>query len=573
MGLCYSKTKEKNNGKINTYPNETNQEQNNNIQNNQSIKKNNQKARVNEKVENGNENPNMNMQNKNDNSNNNIDINELKDINNEEEEKAEVNPLNNYPDFDDTVINKEIEDDGTVKGLKENIQYYDLIVYCNSFKRLFNKIGWYYKYSDKYKDLILNLETIKNDSFCSIGILGESNVGKTFILNKISKEENEDEKLPSGITKKTYGLSVKYFEKMNKQKKKSHFFLYDTEGSSEPLIEENKKENNIKNETKLIEKVEEYADDMKTSEYLLSKFIQNNSNIIIVVIGQLTLTAQELIYNIKYEVKKGKVYEKIIILHNLQNLYTLKDINYYIDNTLRKSVYNNMYKRKFISLDDNDKKTSEFYYFIEYTTINRERKEIIHLIMGNDNEKYSECINLNKQTLKYINDSIIEVNVNNEKSKDVIENVKQYIQEDWILNKKVKNDVYKNNIGHIFCSEHNHVNNLNGGNGDNFLSINSLDYTYYIENNKKFIIKIELVGANEKNTKCLYIIKKERGTFKAKNEIKKDENGSNKEFNILFHFNDENINFSKSKSHNIKNGIITITYDISLEKPEDNEMR
>ena len=82
-----------------------------------------------------------------------------------------------------------------------------------------------------------------------------------------------------------------------------------------------------------------------------------------------------------------------------------------------------------------------------------------------------------------------------------------------------------------------------------------------------------MVGANEKNTKCLYIIKKERGTFKAKIEIKKDENGSNKEFNILFHFNDENINFSKSKSHNIKNGIITITYDISLEKPEDNEMR
>ena len=192
MGLCYSKTKEKEN----------------NNQNKQTNKKNNQKTRVNEKVENGNENPNMNMQNKNDNSNNNIDINELKDINNEEEEKAEVNPLNNYPDFDDTVINKEIEDDGTVKGLKENIQYYDLIVYCNSFKRLFNKIGWYYKYSDKYKDLISNLETIKNDSFCSIGILGESNVGKTFILNKISKEENEDEKLPSGITKKTYGIRM-----------------------------------------------------------------------------------------------------------------------------------------------------------------------------------------------------------------------------------------------------------------------------------------------------------------------------------------------------------------------------
>ena len=84
---------------------------------------------------------------------------------------------------------------------------------------------------------------------------------------------------------------------------------------------------------------------MKTSEYLFYKFIQYNSNIIIIVVGQLTLSAQELIYNIKYEIKKGKVYDKILIIHNLQNLYTLEDINNYIDNTLRKSVYNNLYKK------------------------------------------------------------------------------------------------------------------------------------------------------------------------------------------------------------------------------------
>jgi hypothetical protein len=57
-------------------------------------------------------------------------------------------------------------------------------------------------------------------------------------------------KLPSGISKKTLGLSVKYFTIKNNQGKESHFYLYDTEGSSEPLIEENKKD--IKTETKLI---------------------------------------------------------------------------------------------------------------------------------------------------------------------------------------------------------------------------------------------------------------------------------------------------------------------------------
>ena len=300
----------------------------------------------------------------NDNNSNNIDLNQFVDI---EKKKltTEVNKNNDYPSENENQRLEEIEDDGSIKDLKEPIKYYDLIVYCNSFKRLFDKNGWYYKYSQTYENLMKKLEEIKNDSFCSIGILGESNVGKTFILNQISEEN-----LPSGISKKTYGLSVKYFFRKNTQNKISHYYLYDTEGSSEPLIEENKKD--IKNETKLIEKVEEYADDMKTSEYLLSKFIQYNSNIIIIVVGQLTLSAQELIYNIKYEIKKGKVYDKILIIHNLQNLYTLEDINNYIDNTLRKSVYNNLYKRKFIVLDNEPNQKNEFYYFIENSTINKE---------------------------------------------------------------------------------------------------------------------------------------------------------------------------------------------------------
>jgi hypothetical protein len=414
------------------------------------------------------------------------------------------------------------------------------------------------------------LGEIKDESFCSIGILGESNVGKTFILNQISNL-NSEENLPSGISKKTYGLSVKYFFRKNNQNKISHYYLYDTEGSSEPLIEENKKD--IKNETKLIEKVEEYADDMKTSEYLLSKFIQYNSNIIIIVVGQLTLSAQELIYNIKYEIKKGKVYDKILIIHNLQNLYTLEDINNYIDNTLRKSVYNNLYKRKFIVLDNEpNQKKNDFYYFIENTTINKENKEIIHLIMGNNN-KNSECIELNERALKYINDSIAEVNVNNEKSRNMIEIIKRYVQDEWIINKNIINEEF-NNIGHIFCKEHMDKRIPNGGKSENFLSINTLNYTYYIENKKFFIIKIELTGANESNTKCDYVIKKERGNYKVKINIKKIdamEGNKQKEYNVLFFFDESKINvaFTKNKNHNIKNGIITIIYRINFLEPND----
>jgi hypothetical protein len=50
--------------------------------------------------------------------------------------------------------------------------------------------------------------------------------------------------------------------------------------------------------------------------------------------------------------------------------------------------------------------------------------------MGNNNNKNSKCIELNKSTLKYIRDSIAEVNVNNEKSRNMIEIIKRYVQDE-----------------------------------------------------------------------------------------------------------------------------------------------
>jgi hypothetical protein len=114
----------------------------------------------------------------------------------------------------------------------------------------------------------------------------------------------------------------------------------------------------------------------------------------------------------------------------------------------------------------------------------------------------------------------------------------------------------------------------NGGKGENFLSINTLNYTYYIENKKSFIIKIELSGANDNNTKCDYVIKKERGNYKVKINIKKIdamEGNKQKEYNVLFFFDESKINvaFTKNKNHNIKNGIITIIYRINFLEPND----
>ena len=277
-------------------------------------------------------------------------------FNNKDKNDKLKNKLSNFEKKNDNDDNKKkkktkINDDGSIKNLKEPIENYDLIIYCNSFKSLFQKNGWYYKYSDNYKNFIENSNNLKCDSFCNISILGESNVGKTFILDKITNG-----KLSNAILKKTHGLSVKYFSIENKQIKLSHYFLYETEENFEPFINENIKE---KNELKLKEKFKEYSNDLKLSKLLINKYLLFVSNVIIIVIGNMTFSAQEQIINFKNLII-NKYFYKIIIIHNLQYYDKLQNIEEYIENTLKKSIHNKLYKHKFINEYDN-----KYYYFYE----------------------------------------------------------------------------------------------------------------------------------------------------------------------------------------------------------------
>ena len=49
------------------------------------------------------------------------------------------------------------------------------------------------------------------------------------------------------------------------------------------------------------------------------------------------------------------------------------------------------------------------------------------------------------------------------------------------------------------------------------------------------------------------------------------EGNKQKEYNVLFFFDESKINvaFTKNKNHNIKNGIITIIYRINFLEPND----
>ena len=78
--------------------------------------------------------------------------------------------------------------------------FYDIIIDIKSIKDIDK--GWKIKMTKNGED---NFIKHKNEELIRIGVIGNSNKGKSFILSKISKIP-----LPSGTSIKTEGLSIKY---------------------------------------------------------------------------------------------------------------------------------------------------------------------------------------------------------------------------------------------------------------------------------------------------------------------------------------------------------------------------
>ena len=82
-----------------------------------------------------------------------------------------------------------------------------------------------------------NYDKFKNEKNIKIGVIGNSNKGKSFLLSKISKSF-----LPSGSSIRTEGLSFKYPD-LEKYKDKN-IILIDSAGLETPVLQESKPFNN-----------------------------------------------------------------------------------------------------------------------------------------------------------------------------------------------------------------------------------------------------------------------------------------------------------------------------------------
>ena len=254
---------------------------------------------------------------------------------------------------------------------KDPLEFYDIIVDINSMQNI-KKDGWQIMMNEKGKQITESKEEIER---LVIGVLGNKNKGKSFLLQALSGE-----KLQTGSSINTIGLSIKFCE--------DKYVLLDCAGSESPLLGQ---------QANMLE----ISRDKLFTEAFLQTYILRKCNLLLLVIGNLTFSEQKLINKISKDLEKlgnsnsKNIYnKKLIIIHNLQTFETVKQVQNYINNTLLKSATFKLKKGKG-NFDD----TGEYFYEEKENNENK-RSEIIHFIYA---KEYSEAGEFyNKSAIKLI---------------------------------------------------------------------------------------------------------------------------------------------------------------------------
>ena len=327
-------------------------------------------------------------------------------------------------------LNKEIyklkNECGTFSTPHSQKDFYDVVVQIDSIKSI--KKGWKICMTERGKK---NYEKYKNEKIVKIGVVGNANKGKSFLLSKISKMS-----LPSGMSVKTEGLSIKYPELKGNQNRR--IVLLDSAGLETPVLDSGK--NNLEGKDKN-EIFKEKCRDKLITELFLQNYIIHNSDILIAVVDILSFSEQKLLLKLKKEIENAKRNQPVIVIHNLKTYTTIEQVDDYIENTLLKSATFKLEKGPIVDTKNTNFKIK----YILYEKANEKIPAIFHLIYANENSKAGS--HYNGFTLNFIENSY--QSITNHTSYDVIETTKErFIQvSKEILEKKEKeNDITKDSF-------------------------------------------------------------------------------------------------------------------------------
>ena len=444
----------------------------------------------------------------------------------------------------------ELNESSKIKNEKD---FYDLILRINSLVNL-NK-GWNIEIS-KNSEYNFNL----NKKIGVIGVLGNINSGKTFIISKLTNTN-----LNSGTHIETDGLSIKYLLKDNHKNLDYQYIFLDTKGLNQPILE------NI-NKSK----------DIILTNIFLQNFIILYCDILLLVIDYLSFSEQILINKIKRNLKLVYGQKILIIIHNLKKYTKIKQVKSYINNILLKSFSFKLKRNETVTSKRENVILGE--YFTEY---NEKDIKVFHLIFADDKSEAGLYYNgFSKNFIEIHYKDIL-----NLRKFDIIENIKKHfcLQSKIYFNTKINKDDFLSNDDIIkekairlkypkelmfkdyLCEE---------------IGIQILEDNYFIpkysilKTGKNLEIQVELPG-NVKadilrpkfidNNTHIYIM---GNKFRDKEPKEKNDNFvdirnyGNFKIDIILDRQDYKIN-QKIKSWNIKDGILYIILEIEDENSNE----
>ena len=303
--------------------------------------------------------------------------------------KQKIIEYENYKknDYNEEYIDKQLE------------SFYDVVINIKSINSLTKPEGWPIKWNLERKDIY---EKIKSENLLKVGVLGNGNVGKSFLLSRLFNIN-----IPSGYSVITEGLSLKYNENES-------YTILDSAGLQTPLIKdeeilkddkENESEVNISEQKR--KKYENLYKDKTQTENFIQNLIIYESDMLLIVVGKLTFNEQRLINKIKKEIESGpnennKKTKPIYIIHNLMNFQKRKQVEDHINNTLLKSASFNISQMKYVdkqnNIDNNNVVNANIEKYREKRIIfveNDKENEIqvYHLIMAREGTEAGDYYN------------------------------------------------------------------------------------------------------------------------------------------------------------------------------------
>ena len=282
------------------------------------------------------------------------------------------------------------------KKPKPSFTNYDLIFHIESLKASHWKISL---------PITQNPEILTSNFISTVGIVGLENNGKTFLLNKICGFN-----LPSDSGIHTEGLSMKFSEH-------STFLCLDSRGAQTPVYyfaPEVMKRFDVNINDDINEEMRTLMiNDRIITDYFIQDFILEKSQIIMIVAGQMSQNDQKLIERICKDFKAKK---KIVVIHNMQNLTKIEDVQKRVDKDIILS-----FKVTELAIPGSDVKM-----YVEKSQ-GKEQQNILHFVLGAENKESGNYYN--KPVFEHLR-KIIDTDVERQKH-DIIFEMKEYFEENY----------------------------------------------------------------------------------------------------------------------------------------------